>query len=83
MAGFPAALYLADVAQAGGAWNAGGPSRGGPGFAVAGAMAMAVGWAALAGWLPQIAGPDVLDVGVFDERFLAVFDCDVTAHIPQ
>jgi hypothetical protein len=54
-----------------------------PGFAIAGATAMAVSWAALAEWLPQIAGLEVPDVGVFDERFLAVVDCDIAAHIPE
>jgi hypothetical protein len=46
-------------------------------------MAMAVGWAALAEWLPQIAGLEVPDVAVFDERLLAVVDCDLTTHIPE
>jgi AcrR family transcriptional regulator len=83
--GYPATRYLVGVAREQAA-AAGAPAAFpgvDPGFAVAGAMAMALGWVVLGTWLPQIVGLDVPDASAFDEQFLAVVDCDLTAHIAE
>lgn len=54
-----------------------------PAFAVTACLAMATGWAVLDTWLPCIVGLDVPRASAFDENFLAVVDCALTAHIPE
>ena len=82
--GFPATRHLEALARAqAGAAPAAAPFPGmDPGFAVAACMAMAAGWVVLDTWLPRIVGLDVPRISAFDENFLAVVDCALTAYIP-
>lgn len=53
-----------------------------PALVVSACMAMATGWVVLDTWLPRIVGLGVPQAAAFDENFLAVLDCALTAHIP-
>jgi AcrR family transcriptional regulator len=53
-----------------------------PALVVCACMAMATGWVVLDTWLPRIVGLGVPQAAAFDENFLAVVDCALTAHIP-
>ncbi len=53
-----------------------------PALVVSACMAMATGWVVLDTWLPRIVGLGVPQAAAFDEDFLAVVDCALTAHIP-
>lgn len=83
-AAFPAARHLVAMARAQAETApAAAPVPGAdPGFAVAACMAMASGWVVLDTWLPRIVGLDVPRAAAFDDNFLAVVDCALTAHVP-
>ena len=53
-----------------------------PGFAAAACMAMASGWVLMDSWLPHLVGLDVARMAGFDDNFLAVVDCALTAYVP-
>ena len=80
---FPAARHLVSLARSQAqAATAPAPFPGDPGFSAAACMAMAGGWVLLDSWLPHLVSLDVPRMAGFDENFLAVVDCALTAYVP-